>query len=263
MTMAKAKILTLGVFDGSGRSGVLADLEIFNALGVVGLGAVAGIAAMRAEGEYAVQTVGPDLAASQLEGALGNLGADAVLLSQVDSPATIAAIAAVLEKHSVPMVLRPVFHDRAGNPLLSDEAEEAFRDRLVPRTSLLIVNAAAARDLVGFPVADRVDMRRVARTLGHLGASAVLVTGGHLNEPSGDMLWHQGEDRWLHLPAWETPWAMGKGAALGAAAAAFIGQGMHLDEAAEEAKRFLHRVMGGTQVPGGDDQPPRPEGRIL
>src|SRR5260370_7037116 len=83
---------------------------------------------------------------------------------------------------------------RGGHRLLLGEAEAALRDTLLPMAALLTPNLPEAEVLVGFPVRVEADMRRAADRLLALGATAVLMKGGHLEgDRVVDLLVHDGK----------------------------------------------------------------------
>lgn len=77
----------------------------------------------------------------------------------------------------------PVCVSTSGHVLLSDSALAVLRDQLIPWATLLTPNIAEAESLTLRPLGSLKnlnDMRECAKDLGKMGASYVLLKGGHL-----------------------------------------------------------------------------------
>lgn len=96
----------------------------------------------------------------------------------------VRAVAALLARHAdIPAVIDPVIAPTRGRArLLDDRAVRVARERLVPRATLLTVNAGEAEALSGVRVTRVDEAHDAAAALLALGARAVLVKGGHLTD---------------------------------------------------------------------------------
>jgi hydroxymethylpyrimidine/phosphomethylpyrimidine kinase len=143
----------------------------------------------------------------------------AVKVGALGSTSNVRAVAKILAQHpGIPVVVdtpmvptlarpRPRPRPRPSGPgvrpgrgrarLLPEDATRALRAELLPRATLLTVNADEAAVLAGLRVRSVVEARDAARALSALGPYAVLVKGGHLAEASGsnvvDVLAIEGE----------------------------------------------------------------------
>src|SRR3546814_20232320 len=70
----------------------------------------------------------------------------------------------------------------SGAKLLADDALEAMRTRLLPLATVLTPNIPEAELLLGSRIANGGDAERALAGLRALGAGAVLLKGGHLDE---------------------------------------------------------------------------------
>ncbi len=222
-----ARVLTIGGHDWSGRRGIEADLRVFQAYGIWAFSALAGTG-----------TLTEDITRSLKE------GVDAVKIGRLESADETFATAECLKAVPAPVVLHPRVPDAGKRG--ADALNASLRQYILPLTTVLVLNTVSAERLVGFPVRDSVDMRRAARTLGHLGATAVLVTGGSRDqeESARDCLWEQGRERWLEAPWSRRRAATGKGAALSAAATAGLALGLSSAQALDRAKKAVLEVLG-------------------
>ena len=79
-----------------------------------------------------------------------------------------------------PLVVDPVAASMHGDPLLADNALDAYRTVLFPRATVVTPNLDEVRLLVGIDVHDRAAQYEAATVLHALGPRHVLVKGGHL-----------------------------------------------------------------------------------
>jgi hydroxymethylpyrimidine/phosphomethylpyrimidine kinase len=110
----------------------------------------------------------------------------AVKVGALGSEANVRSVARLVAKYpGVPVVVdTPMRPTRGGGRLLVARAMAAVRDELLPRATLVTVNADEAAALLGEPVLTVGEAHDAARALVRGGARAVLVKGGHLGGPS-------------------------------------------------------------------------------
>src|SRR5260370_32851954 len=133
---------------------------------------------------------------------------------------------------------------RGGHRLLLGEAEAALRDTLLPMAALLTPNLPEAEVLVGFPVRVEADMRRAADRLLALGATAVLMKGGHLEgDRVVDLLVHDGKVERFEDARIASRSTHGTGCTLASATAAGLGQKMSLSDAVARARAYGRKAI--------------------
>ena len=107
-------------------------------------------------------------------------------------------------------------------------------------------NLPEAAALAGFDVVTRDDMRRAADAILGLGASAVLVKGGHLESGDGradDLFADRSGAAWFEAERIDTLNTHGTGCVLSAAIAAHLALGRTVRQAAAEGKRFVTEAI--------------------
>ena len=92
----------------------------------------------------------------------------------------IETVADFLDVQPVPLVVDPVMVASSGAQLLPDDAVERLVDRLFPLATVVTPNLPEAEALAGRAAHER----ELAERIHELGAPAVIVTGGHGEEPS-------------------------------------------------------------------------------
>jgi hydroxymethylpyrimidine/phosphomethylpyrimidine kinase len=111
----------------------------------------------------------------------------AVKVGALGSEANVRAVAKLLAGYpAVPVVVdTPMLPTRGKARLLAARALAALREELLPRATLVTVNADEAGALLSEPVRTVGEAHDAARALVKMGARAVLVKGGHLGPADG------------------------------------------------------------------------------
>jgi hydroxymethylpyrimidine/phosphomethylpyrimidine kinase len=172
-------VLSIAGSDSGGGAGIQADLKAFARVGVHGTTAITAITAQSTVAVDAIEAVSPAMIVAQVRSVARDLGVDAVKIGMVGGSAAIDAVCGALDELDVgtPVVLDPVMVAESGGRLLAQDAEEALRDLLVPRATVVTPNLAEAGALAG--TADHSDPEALVRAVHALGASVVVLTGGH------------------------------------------------------------------------------------
>ncbi|WP_299035528.1 bifunctional hydroxymethylpyrimidine kinase/phosphomethylpyrimidine kinase [uncultured Pseudokineococcus sp.] len=173
--------LTVAGSDPSGGAGVQADLATFGALSAFGTAVLTALTAQSTAGVAGVHPVPAAFVTQQLEVLLDDVEVDAAKTGMLGSADVVAAVADVLARRPLPvLVVDPVMVATSGDRLLAEDAVEAVRDQLLPLADLLTPNLPEAAVLLGAAQArDPEEMADQARALLALGARGVLLKGGH------------------------------------------------------------------------------------
>ncbi|WP_132999452.1 bifunctional hydroxymethylpyrimidine kinase/phosphomethylpyrimidine kinase [Luteimonas arsenica] len=175
--------LTIAGSDSGGGAGIQADLKAFAAHGVHGLSAIAALTAQHTRGVTAVHVPPVEFLRAQIDACFDDFDIGAVKLGMLASAAVIHAVADALDAYRPPqLVVDPVMVATSGARLLEEDALDAMRTRLLPQASLLTPNIPEAELLLGRRITDAAGAEAALDALLALGAGAVLLKGGHLDE---------------------------------------------------------------------------------
>ena len=236
--------LTIAGSDSGGGAGIQADLKTFAAHGVYGVSALTAVTAQNTVAVTGVQEVETSLVRAQVAAVCDDFPVAAAKTGMLSSAAIIGAVAEAAADCRFPLVVDPVMVAKTGDRLLRPDAVEALRDELLPRATLLTPNLPEASDLTGRPVEDEAGMRDAADRLLRLGATAVLVKGGHLAGAELVDYYTDGvSERLFRASRIETRATHGTGCTLSAAVAAGIARGRALREAVERALAYVRAAM--------------------
>ena len=248
-------VLTIAGSDSGGGAGIQADLKTFAAHGVHGLSAIAALTAQHTRGVIAVQVPNVDFLRAQLEACFDDFRIGAVKIGMLATAEVIHRVADALEHHAPPhIVLDPVMVATSGAKLLQDDALQALRTRLIPLASIITPNIPEAELLTGLRIGDADSAATAIEALRAMGARAVLLKGGHLDE--GDAVIDRYVDghtdaEFIHdrLPLE----GHGTGCTLASAIASNLCRGMAMPAAVEAATDYIERALRGGYRPGRGD----------
>jgi hydroxymethylpyrimidine/phosphomethylpyrimidine kinase len=234
--------LTIAGSDSAGGAGIQADLRTFAALGVHGASAITALTAQNTLGVEGIHTAPPEFVLAELRAISSDLEVGAIKTGMLGNLGIVEAVVKGLSFFpKVPVVVDPVMVSQSGHPLLTDEAIDAIRTKLMPLAVLLTPNLLEAARLLDEPVArDEAEMAVQAERLRKQGARAVLVKGGHAIGPLAiDILADAEGTMRLEAPRTQTLNTHGTGCTLSAATAAELAKGATLREALAKAKAYV------------------------
>ena len=247
--------LTIAGSDSGGGAGIQADLKTFAAHGVHGLSAIAALTAQHTRGVAAVHVPPVAFLRAQIDACFDDFHVGAVKLGMLASAEVIHAVADALE-HWRPayVVLDPVMVATSGAKLLADDALDALRTRLLPLATLVTPNMPEAGLLLDAAITDGGGAGRAVEALRGLGARAVLLKGGHLDE--GTQVIDRFDDGSIREEFTHTRIDIdghGTGCTLASAIAANLCRGLSLRDACRAAADYVHAALLGGYRPGRGD----------
>jgi hydroxymethylpyrimidine/phosphomethylpyrimidine kinase len=244
------RCLTIAGSDSGGGAGIQADLKAFAAAGCFGTSAVVALTAQNTLGVTAVQELPPEFVEAELEAVFSDIGVDAAKTGMLFSRELIDTVADFLAVHPVPLVIDPVMVASSGAKLLQDDAVEALLDRLFPLATVVTPNLMEAEVLAGSG-----SRRELAERIHELGAPAVIVTGGHGEEPV-DHLFDGQQHVEIDVERHDVAATHGAGCTHSATLAANLAKGLSLVKAAENAARAASEAVRNGLVEIGAGEGP-------
>jgi len=248
--------LIIAGFDPSGGAGIIADIRTIVAFGCTPVAAVTSLTMQNSEGVFgAIHQTAVSLRAQILPVVKESCIA-AVKIGMLPTRESVMEVVRLKQETDMPApVVDPVLRSTSGYELMEPEAREVWLGELMPIARLITPNIPEAETLAGMRITNEQDIRKAAHKLREMGARAVLIKGGHLNQRSEvrgqrsekagsdrqaiDVLDDQG-DVTLFPGEWiDAPPVRGTGCMLSSAIAACLGLGMNLQDSVGAAKRFV------------------------
>ncbi|NHQ91754.1 bifunctional hydroxymethylpyrimidine kinase/phosphomethylpyrimidine kinase [Janthinobacterium lividum] len=229
-------VLVFAGADPSGGAGIAADIVAIAAQGGHALPVITALTVQDNDRVFGVEPVAPELLRRQAQALIDKVVIDAVKIGIPGSAANAAVIAQLVRQlrlahPGLPVVLDPVLASGHGDVLSRDDAVLALAP-LLPVTTVIVPNGPEALALGG------------VENLRAQGCRNVLVTGGH---GEGEMI----VNRWFDADGREQAWRWprlpgafhGSGCTLASAIAAYLAQGVPMQEALDGAQSYCHAAL--------------------
>jgi hydroxymethylpyrimidine/phosphomethylpyrimidine kinase len=191
-------VLTIAGFDPSSGAGVTADIKTIAAHSCYGVACITAMTVQSTSGVRRVEAVDSGVITETLQELALDLEIAAVHIGMLGSGKVVKAVADFLEANASGsrrqkngrfpnVVLDPILKSSSGADLLDPAGTRLLIERLIPLADVVTPNIDEAAAITGIKVRELEDMKAASARLHELGASAVVVTGGHL-EKATDLL---------------------------------------------------------------------------
>ena len=253
-----ACVLLVGGLDPGGGAGVLADARAVARAGAFGCAAVAVLTVQSTSGMRSATPVAARQLIAECTEVVKHQRVRSIKVGALGGADNVRAVGDFLAIHrDIPSVVdTPMLPTRGRARLLEEKAVRALRERVIPRSTLVTVNAPEAEALTGRRVTRIDEARDAAKAILALGAHAVLVKGGHLGGPRAVDVFATSE-RTISLAAARLrvkPFH-GGGCALASLVAGRLASAedpFDLEPAVRWAKRIHHAALARATDVGGD-----------
>ena len=264
-------VLSIAGSDSSGGAGIQADIKTFSALGVYGATAITAITAQNTLGVFSQLPLDPKLVYEQICCVMDDLRPSVVKIGMLANAEIVRSVADALAKYKVTIVLDPVMVSTSGHRLLSLEARDVIKERLLPMSSVITPNIPEMIELTEMTLSNMTDKETAAKHLLDLGVGYVLLKGGHEEgEIKKDYLFFNGlktKDKSLKSESVSmlefssesisTKNTHGTGCTLSSAIASFIAKGFSVEESVAKAKQYVSdAIFHGAEISIGNGHGP-------
>lgn len=250
-------VLSIAGSDSSGGAGIQADIKTCVALGVYGATAITAITAQNTMGVHSQLAITPQMVYDQIVAVVDDLSPSVIKIGMLSNCDIVEAVAEALSRCQAPIILDPVIVSSTGHRLLSLEAQEVIKQRLMPLSMLLTPNIPEMATLTNSPLDTYEQRVQAANTLFGYGVQAILLKGGHdEGDTKSDILFTKPqseiETTIFTAETISTHNTHGTGCTLSSAIAAFMARGCSMHEAITEAKRYItEAIKSGADVTVG------------
>jgi hydroxymethylpyrimidine/phosphomethylpyrimidine kinase len=254
MALTPSVVLTIAGFDPCSGAGVTADIKTIAAHGCYGVACITALTVQSTAGVRRVEAVDAGLVAETLTELASDIEIAAVHIGMLGSGRVARAVADFLAAKRMPnVVLDPILKSSSGADLLDAAGARFVTEKLLPLTTVVTPNIDEASALTGLVVTDPEQMRAAARKLHQMGASGVVVTGGHL-EKAIDLLSFTGsrgiEQELFKSVRLRSNSTHGTGCAFATSVACHLAMGRGLPEAVLLAKAYVSAAISNAHPLG-------------
>jgi hydroxymethylpyrimidine kinase/phosphomethylpyrimidine kinase len=249
-------VLTIAGFDPSGGAGIVADIKTFVSFSCQPAAAITSLTFQNSSGVFGAAHESAQSLRAQILPVVEESRIVASKTGMLPTREIVLEVARLIIEVDLPApVVDPVLRSTSGYELMKADAIEVLMSELLPLARVITPNIPEAEKLTGLVIRDEDGMRAAAGKLQTMGARAVLIKGGHLEQrsevrdqtsepavPRGqaiDVLDDEGRVTVFRSEWIDSPPVRGTGCILSAAIAACLAQGMELQEAVKLARQFV------------------------
>lgn len=240
-------VLTIAGSDSGGGAGIQADIKAISATGSYACSVITAITAQNTLGVSAIFPIPLEHVEKQLDAVFTDLNVVAVKVGMLADCDIIKIVAAKIKQYQPAfLVVDPVMVATSGDLLLQTSAINTLKSELLPLADLITPNLPEGAALIDCEVPDNEDsMATMIAGLRQLGATAVLLKGGHLeqDENSNDLLILSEQVHHFAAKRINTRNTHGTGCTLSAAIASYLAQGHELLEAVRLGKQYISQAI--------------------
>lgn len=245
----KPVVWTVAGSDTAGLAGQVADIRAMEALGTHPCMVTTAVTAQNNQQVIAINPLNYEQIHSQFEALKTEFSATAIKVGLIPTLEAFQAVMDFVKGYEGSVTVDPVLVSSSGKPLVDDGVIKTFAS-LLPKICLITPNIPELSLLTGLSVTDELSIKKAANRLIELGASAVLVKGGHADNVSGvnpqyvhDYFVSAEQSFWLHNKKQNTINTRGTGCVLASAITAALAHNYSLEDAVVLGKMLLNQGL--------------------
>ena len=241
-------VLSIAGSDSSSGAGIQADLKTFSSLGVYGATAITAITAQNTQGVHTQFALPPQLVYDQIVAVINDLRPSFIKIGMLSNAEIVRTVAEALSHYSIPIILDPVIVSSSGHRLLSLEAQEVLKQKLLPISTLITPNIPEMQALTSMSLSSLANKTSAAQHLMNYGAKAILLKGGHEEgNTKTDILFTKSangiQSSTFSADTISTQNIHGTGCTLSSAITAFMARGLDMHQAISHAKDYITQAI--------------------
>ena len=238
----KSKILIIAGSDSSGGAGIQADIKTATCLGVYTMTAVTAVTVQNTIGVKSVVSIPPNEIYNQIIHTIKDIKPNAIKIGMLHSTKVINKVFKSLNEVKVKkIVLDPVMIAKGGSKLITDQAIQLMKKKLLQKVSLVTPNLPEAEILTGVKINSKEDMIFAANELMKFGVPNVLIKGGHFKSKKvHDIFVNKKEIRVFTNNRLKTKNTHGTGCTLSTAITSFFSCGKTLKKSCELGIKYVN-----------------------
>ena len=238
----KSIVLIIAGSDSSGGAGIQADIKTVTALGSYAMTAITAITAQNTTGVKSIVPIPTKEIFKQITFTIKDIKPDAIKIGMLHSNKVIESVIRSLKIANIKnIVLDPVMVAKGGTKLIDDKAIKMLKDRLIKRVMLITPNIPEAEILTNTFIRSKEDMIFAAHKLIEMGASNVLIKGGHLTSKIvQDIFVSKSDIKIFNNKRYKTKNTHGTGCTLSSAITTFLSCGKPIKKSCELGINYVN-----------------------
>ena len=255
-------VLVIAGSDPSGGAGIQADLKTLTSLGVYGMTAITALTEQNTNGVFDIFEIPIEFVVKQINCCLSDINAHAVKIGMLHSAELISAVLEALNNHNVVskknvnIILDPVMVAKGGHKLLKENAIDALKNFIHVAHPILTPNIPEAEILTGMKINNLTDMKNAGKKIIKLGASHVILKGGHMEtNVIVDLLINSSEIHSIETTKIKTSHTHGTGCTMASALSASLAKSIEIRHSFELAHKYVNNAIKTTPKLGKGNGP--------
>ena len=243
-------VLVIAGSDPSGGAGIQADLKTLTSFGVYGMTAITALTEQNTNGVFDILEIPIEFVVKQINCCLSDINANAVKIGMLHSADLISAVLEALFNNNivsnkkVNIVLDPVMVAKGGHKLLKENAIDALKNFIKVAHPILTPNIPEAEILTGIKINNLKDMKNVGKEIINLGASHVILKGGHMKaRVMTDLLINSSEIHSIETSKIITNHTHGTGCTMASALSASLAKSVDIRHSFEIAHKYVNNAI--------------------
>lgn len=240
-------VLCIAGSDSGGGAGIQADIKTLTSLKVFATTAITCVTAQNTKEVRSIKKLPVKIITDQIKAVGDDLTVSAIKIGMLYDSSIMKAVSKLLEKFSgIPIIVDPVMISKSGDYLLRPESIKFFIKNIIPKSYLITPNIHEALKITKMKkIESIVEIEECFNKFISLGASSVLIKGGHLSnkKTSTDYLYFNKKIYTISGKRYITKNTHGTGCTLSAAISGNIALGMNLLIATKKAKAFVSKAI--------------------
>ena len=238
----KSIVLIIAGSDSSGGAGIQADIKTVTALGSYAMTAITAITAQNTTGVKSIVPIPTKEIFNQITFTIKDIKPDAIKIGMLHSNKVIESVIRSLKIANIKnIVLDPVMVAKGGTKLIDDKAIKMLKDKLIKRVMLITQNIPEAEILTNTFIRSKEDMIFAAHKLIEMGASNVLIKGGHLTSKIvQDIFVSKSDIKIFNNKRYKTKNTHGTGCTLSSAITTFLSCGKPIKKSCELGINYVN-----------------------
>ena len=243
-------VLIIAGSDPSGGAGIQADLKTLTSLGVYGMTAITALTEQNTRGVFGIFEIPLDFVVKQINCCLSDITANAIKIGMMHNAKLIDAVYEALKYNEIigndkiKIVLDPVMVAKGGHRLLEQEAIYSLKNFIKLTNPILTPNIPEAEILTGIKIHNLTDMKTAGKKIIDMGASFVILKGGHMNTPTmSDLLIGKEAFDLIETKRIETNNTHGTGCTMASALAAGLAKSYEIKVAFQNAHFYVKQAI--------------------
>ena len=243
-------VLVIAGSDPSGGAGIQADLKTLTSFGVYGMSAITALTEQNTNGVFDIFEIPTGFVVKQINCCLSDINVNTVKIGMLHSAELIYAVLDALYSNNIVsnkninIVLDPVMVAKGGHKLLKENAVDALKTFIQKAQPILTPNIPEAEILTGIKISNLKDMKNVGKEIINLGASHVILKGGHMEtNVLTDILIDSLEIHSIETTKIKTNHTHGTGCTMASALSASLAKSIDIRHAFEIAHKYVNNAI--------------------